>query len=125
MLKLLIVEDYELILNKMADNLSNQGYELLKAATGQAAINIVKEQKPEIILLDLGLKDMSGLDVLREAKALNPKTCVIVLTGFDVESTKEKAFEQGADYFLAKPIPLKKLREFIAQAAKKLTGNNQ
>ncbi|RJP29198.1 MAG: response regulator [Candidatus Omnitrophota bacterium] len=125
MLKLLIVEDYELILNEMADNLANQGYAVLKAATGQAAIDLIKEQNPQIIILDLNLKDMSGLQVLREAKAFNPKICVIVLTGFDVETTKEKSFQQGADYFLVKPIPLAKLKEFIAQAAKTVSNNRQ
>ena len=125
MLKLLIVEDYELILNEMADNLATHGYTVFKALTGRAAINIIKEQSPQIIILDLNLKDMSGLDVLRVAKALNPKTCVIVLTGFDVETIREKSFQQGADYFLVKPIPLAKLKEFIAQAAKTVLESSQ
>jgi DNA-binding response OmpR family regulator len=118
MLKLLIVEDHQFILDEMAESLSAQGYAVLKASTGKEGISIVKEQRPEIIILDLYLKDMSGLRVLRETKAANPKTCVIVLTGFDVETTKEKAFQQGADYFLIKPVPWATLKEFVAQAAK-------
>jgi len=125
MLKLLVVEDYELILNEMSESLERQGYTVLRAATGENAIALIKEQSPQIILLDLNLKDMSGLRVLREAKAFNPKVCVIVLTGFDVETTREKAFAQGANYFLVKPIPLAKLKEFIAQAAKNFTENSQ
>ena len=124
MLKLLIVEDQKTILEELVEVLENQGYAVFKALTGKEAISLIQEQKPQIIILDLYLDDMSGLNVLREAKAANPKTCVIVLTGFDVESTKEKAFAMGADYFLIKPIPLAVLKEYLAEVAKGIMEKN-
>ena len=124
MLKLLIVEDQKGILEEMVETLAAQGFAVFKALTGKEAISIIQEQKPEIIILDLYLDDMSGLNVLKEAKAADPKTCVIILTGFDVESTKEKAFSLGADYFLIKPIPLAALKEYLAEVAKGIMKKN-
>jgi DNA-binding response OmpR family regulator len=124
MLKLLVVEDQKTILEELVEVLEKQGYAVFKALTGKEAIALIHEQKPQIIILDLYLDDMSGLNVLKEAKAVNPKTCVIVLTGFDVESTKEKAFALGADYFLIKPIPWAVLKEYIAEVANRLEKNN-
>lgn len=123
MLKILIVEDVEIILNGIAENLENQGYAVFKAPTGKEALSIVREQNPQLIILDLYLPDMSGLQILKEAKAFNSKICVMILTGFDVETTKEKAFEMGADYVLIKPIPPGLLEEKIAEATKTITEN--
>jgi two-component system NtrC family response regulator len=118
MLKLLIVEDQKTILEELVEVLEKQGYTVFKALTGKEAIALIQEERPQIIILDLYLDDMSGLNVLKEAKAANPKTCVIVLTGFDVESTRQKAFAMGADYFLIKPIPWAVLKEYLAEVAK-------
>ena len=124
MLKLLIVEDQKSILEELVEVLEAQGYVVSKALTGKEAISLIQEQKPQIIILDLYLEDMSGLNVLKEAKAANPKTCVVVLTGFDVETTKEKAFTMGADYFLIKPIPWAVLKEYLAEIAKGIEKDN-
>jgi len=124
MLKLLIVEDHPPILEELSEDLISKDYTILQALTGKGAIAVIQEQKPEIVLLDLYLPDMSGLKVLRTAKAMNPKTCVMILTGFDVMTTREMAFEQGADYFLIKPIPLAVLKKFIAEAVKGVSGEN-
>jgi len=124
MLKLLIVEDQKSILEELVEVLEAQGYAVSKALTGKEAISLIQEQKPQIIILDLYLEDMSGLNVLKEAKAANPKTCVVVLTGFDVETTKEKAFAMGADYFLIKPIPWAVLKEYLAEIAKGIEKDN-
>jgi DNA-binding response OmpR family regulator len=122
--KLLIVEDQKAILEELVEVLEKQGYAVFKALTGKEAIALIHQQNPQIIILDLYLDDMSGLNVLKEAKAVNPKTCVIVLTGFDVETTKEKAFALGADYFLIKPIPWTVLKEYLAEIAKGITEKN-
>jgi DNA-binding response OmpR family regulator len=123
-LKLLIVEDQKTILEELVEVLKKQGYAVFKAVTGKEAIALIHEQEPQIIILDLYLDDMSGLNVLKEAKAVNPKTCVIVLTGFDVETTRQKAFALGADYFLIKPIPWAVLKEYLAQVSKGITEKN-
>lgn len=121
MLKLLIVEDHKSQLEEMVEALEGQGYTIFHALTGKEAITIIQEQKPELLILDLYLEDMSGLRVLREAKENNPKACVIILTGFNHQSTKEKAHRMGADYFLIKPIPLATLKEYVAQVANEIT----
>jgi len=124
MLKLLVVEDQKIILEELVEVLEKQGYTVFKAPTGKEAIALIHEQKPQIIILDLYLHDMSGLNVLKEAKTVTPKTCVIVLTGFDVESTKEKALALGADYFLRKPIPWTMLKEYVAEVSKGIMEKN-
>jgi CheY-like chemotaxis protein len=125
MLKLLIVEDQKMQLEAMVESLETQGYTILQASTGEEAISVIQEQKPELILLDLYLEDMTGLRVLIKAKEFNPKCCVIILTGFDVDTTKEKAFSLGADYFLIKPIPLAVLKQCLSEAAKTITEKDR
>jgi len=125
MFKILIVEDQKGIAEGLEELLEVQGYTVLRAFSGKEALELVHKEKPQIILLDLYLNDMSGLKVLQEAKADSPKTCVIVLTGFDVETTRQKALGLGADYFLTKPLPWPVLKDYLAEATKEIANSNR
>lgn len=102
---ILVVEDERTISNFICRALTSAGYRALPAATGKEALTLYFSHRPDLILLDLGLPDMDGLEVLEQVAA-DPQeaTPVIVLTARDRESEKVKALDMGADDYIVKPF---------------------
>lgn len=104
--EILIVEDNLLNLTVEADLLKSFGYEPKKAKNGFEALKILTEVKIDLILLDMELPKMHGLELLQEIK-LNPETRsirVVAITGYSDSASKEKFLEAGCYAVLAKPI---------------------
>lgn len=102
--KILIVEDDTFILEMYATKLLNFGYEVLTATDGDEALKIVKDKKPDFILLDLILPSVDGFDVLKAVRK-NPKSKsipVILLTNLGERKDVEKGLKLGADDYLIK-----------------------
>jgi two-component system, OmpR family, KDP operon response regulator KdpE len=100
--RVLVVDDEPSILRVVAANLRARGYEALTAASGKDALTVVETQQPDCIVLDLGLPDVSGLEVLRHLRAWT-RTPVVILTAVDDERHKATAFDLGADDYVTKP----------------------
>jgi DNA-binding response OmpR family regulator len=114
---LLLVEDDALLRTFLGDNLTADGYDVLLAETARDALRALEYKKPGLALLDLGLPDGSGLDLLRQvreadgvASRLDPTIPVVVLTGRTGEIDRVRAFERGADDFVGKPFSYPELR---------------
>nr|MBA2514839.1 response regulator transcription factor [Solirubrobacterales bacterium] len=114
---ILVVEDDPVVRTFLADNLTADGYELHLAETIRDAVRVLEYKQPDLAILDLGLPDGSGLDLLqrvREADAagsrIDPGLPVLVLTGRAGELDRIRGFERGADDFLAKPFSYGELR---------------
>ena len=114
---ILVVEDDPAVRTFLADNLTADGYELHLAETIRDAVRVLEYKQPDLAILDLGLPDGSGLDLLqrvREADAagsrIDPGLPVLVLTGRAGELDRIRGFERGADDFLAKPFSYGELR---------------
>ncbi len=108
-LRILVVDDEPAILRFLRAGLGSQGYLVVEAATGQAALDAVKQRRADLIVLDLGLPDMDGLDVIRrirEGGALQP---IIVLSSRDNEAAKVAALDLGADDYVTKPFGIDEL----------------
>lgn len=107
--KILLVED-EL---RMAENLKQvftiKGYEVILALTGKDAIELYQKEKPDVVLLDLGLPDMNGRDVLKDIKTKRPELKVVIVSGYGEKDVEEELLKLGADYFLSKPVMPSKL----------------
>ena len=103
MIKILVVDDEDSIRQTLRLNLVPRGFQVLEAATGGEALKQIKDGKPQLIVLDLGLPDMSGIDVLKEVRTWS-KIPIIVLTVTDDESTKVSLLDCGADDFMTKPF---------------------
>src|SRR4051812_29882094 len=99
---ILIVEDESQIRRFLRTTLSSNGYRLFEADTGQEALRQTGLQHPDLIILDLGLPDMDGLDVLRQLREWT-STPVIILSVRDQEHDKVAALDNGADDYLTKP----------------------
>lgn len=102
----LIVDDEEDILEFVSYNLSKEGYKILTAANGKEALSIAEEHRPELIILDIMMPGMDGIEVchmLRENKELN-NTLIVFLSARNESFTQVSALEAGGDDYITKPI---------------------
>lgn len=100
---LLLIEDELAIRRFLRTSLSNEGYRLVEAESGQQAIRLAKQQPPDLVLLDLGLPDMDGQEVLRQLREWLTAP-VVILSARDQEQEKVQALDNGADDYLTKPF---------------------
>ncbi len=113
MKRLLIVDDESGIVEEVTDFLQEEGYEVHSADTGEEGIHRLRELKPDLLILDMKLPDMSGIDVLRVCKQESPHTKVIVNTGYVDQKLIDEAEMLGRDVFLQKPFDLERLKSEI------------
>src|SRR4029453_17098596 len=106
--RVLVVDDEPSILRGVAATLRARGYEALTAASGTAALTAIETQQPDCIVLDLGLPDVGGLEVLRRLRTW-ASTPVVILTPRDDERARTRALELGADDYLPKPFAMAEL----------------
>ncbi|WP_460447899.1 response regulator [Alsobacter sp. SYSU BS001988] len=106
---LLVVDDEGPIRRLMRTSLGAQGYRVLEAATGAAALAAAARDAPDAILLDLGLPDIGGLEVIRRLRASGDPTPIIVLSSRDDERGKVEALDLGADDYVTKPFGMAEL----------------
>ncbi len=109
--RVLVVDDEPQILRALRINLSVRGYEVTIAATGAAALDAAAEHRPDVVILDLGLPDMSGIDVLAGLRGWLTAP-VIVLSARTDSSDKVEALDAGADDYVTKPFGMD---EFLAR----------
>ena len=113
MIKLLVVDDEPGICDILKRVFSPIGFTVLTATNGQSAISIVKKEKPKVVLLDVRMLGMSGLEVLKEIKKIDDSIKVIMVTIMDDEKTKAEAKKLGADDFVTKPFISEHLEEIV------------
>jgi two-component system, response regulator RegA len=99
----LIVEDDPVLRSRLARALRERGYEAREAADGEDALRQARDETPEYVLVDLRMPGVTGLDVVREVKALDPTTVVVVLTGYGSIATAVESVRLGAAHYLTKP----------------------
>jgi DNA-binding NtrC family response regulator len=114
--KLLVVDDERLIRWSLEQTLAKAGYEVSTASTGDAAIASVREDLPDLVLLDLKLPDTSGLQVLRQLKELAPHVQVLIMTAYADVGTAVEAMKLGAYDYLPKPIDFENLAVTVRNA---------
>lgn len=105
----LIVDDEPSIVNLVRMNLRMEGHDTICAYSGQEAIDAYTYQTPDIVLLDIGLPDMDGYDVLTQIRNLNESAAVIFMTADNKRTSKILALELGADDYITKPFDNKEL----------------
>jgi two-component system KDP operon response regulator KdpE len=108
-LRVLVVDDEPAILRFLRAGLAAQGYVVAEADTGRAALEAVRRGATDLMVLDLGLPDMDGLDVIRALRADGVAIPVIVLSSRDDERAKVAALDLGADDFVTKPFGIDEL----------------
>ena len=114
---LLLVEDDRRVMRLFASVLSGGGYRVWEASSGQTALDLAREKMPDLVLLDVGLPDLSGLEVCRQIKADAALTgmLVVMVSGEAIAPTdKVEGLGVGADDYLIKPVDL---NELVARVA--------
>ncbi len=112
MSRILVIEDDRSILTGVRDNLEMEGFEVYCAETGDAALDIARKKKPDLIVLDLMLPDMSGFDILKKIREDGSDAYVVILTAKKEEIDKVRGLNLGADDYVTKPFSL---MEFLAR----------
>ncbi len=115
--KILIAEDDPKNMKVVAMALRPHGYTLLKATDGEEALEIALRDTPDLILLDMQLPKMSGLEVTRKLREMPAFSHIpiIALTAYAMKGDKEKFIEAGCDAYLSKPINTRELPRVIAE----------
>jgi CheY-like chemotaxis protein len=117
MCRILLVEDNELNRDMLSQRLARRGYEVLGAASASEGLTAAESELPDVVLMDLTLPGMDGLEATRRLKA-NPRTGripVIALTGWAAQEDRDRAMAAGCDEFDTKPIELARLIEKIVR----------
>ena len=114
--KILIVDDEKHVRYTLKRILRRDDYEIVTVESGNAALQLIKKQVFDLALVDINLKDMSGMEVLDVLSETHPDTAVIVLTGYASLETSIKSLRQGVHDYLFKPTKAAELRESVRTA---------
>jgi two-component system nitrogen regulation response regulator GlnG len=114
---LLIDDDDALVPEQVRHALPVSAYTLTRAATGEAGLAKVRSESPDVILLDLHLPDLSGLEVYRRIRAIDARIVVVFVTMAKTADAAIEAMKQGAFNYLHKPLDLRQLRQVVDEAA--------
>ena len=114
--KVLIVEDNPQNMKVATMSLRPQGYEIVQAVDGEEAIEMAVKELPDLILMDIQLPKMSGLDATRKLRQMPAfeKVPIVALTAYAMKGDKEKTAQAGCNYYLSKPVNTRELRQVVA-----------
>jgi DNA-binding response OmpR family regulator len=119
-LRLLLVEDDRSLAAGLSLALRNKGFAVNHVARGDHALLSIRTDPPDLMILDLGLPDMDGLDVLRQLRSTNRALPVLILTARDTTSEKIAGLDLGADDYLAKPFDIDELDARLRAMSRRL-----
>ena len=116
MKKILVVDDEEVIREGMRRILSAEGYQVETSASGRSAIEKIQEHDFDVVITDLKMENVSGMDILKEVNRLHPETRVIMLTAYaTLDATIEAIRERIYDFF-PKPVKIDELKKSVKKA---------
>nr|WP_209853242.1 response regulator [Paenibacillus sediminis] len=108
--KVLIVDDQNGIRILLMEVFNSEGYNTFQAANGKIALEIVKNESPDLVLLDMKIPGMDGLEILKHIKAMNPNIKVIMMTAYGELDMIKEATELGALMHFTKPFDIDEMR---------------
>jgi len=118
--KLLIVDDERVALKNLEHIMKKEGYGVTATQSGQNALKLLEEQQFDVVLTDLRMEKVDGLQVLNKCRELHPDSEVIMITGFATLGSAVEAMKQGAFYYIAKPFKLDEVRKVVKEAVHKV-----
>lgn len=118
--KLLVVDDEEEICDFLKAFFEERDFEVRTASSGESALEAVAEVKPQVILLDVHMPGMDGMNALREIKKKYPQIKVIMVTALETREKIEEAIRLGADNYITKPLSLEYLERDVHEKISQL-----
>ncbi|MDY6954969.1 MAG: response regulator, partial [Thermodesulfobacteriota bacterium] len=125
MTKLLVIDDERSILEMLELSLSREGYEVLTAENGEKGVSSFQEHRPKLVLTDVKMPGIDGIEVLKRIKAIDPEAEVIVITGHGDMDTAIAALQHQASDFVTKPIRDDVLMVSLQRAEKRVAMSEQ
>lgn len=122
--KILVVDDEPHIVRALSINLSARHYEVLTALNGRQAIDAAAHSQPDLVLLDLGLPDLDGVDVIRALRGWS-KVPIVVVSGRSETEAKVRALDAGADDYVSKPFNIAELLARVRAVSRRSAGAEQ
>ncbi len=114
LIKILVVDDEPKVCEQVKLFFQSKGYEATTATNGEEAIAKLKYERPHLVLLDVRMPGVNGIEVLRQAKKLDPAVGVIMVTAVQDEEVFKEALEEGAFDYLTKPLNLTYLESRVS-----------
>jgi DNA-binding NtrC family response regulator len=121
MSKLLIVDDEQGMRQLLSIVFGREGHEVRAAENGRRGLEMLREERADLIVSDVKMPDMGGIELLRAARELSPEVAVVMMTAFATVDTAREAFKLGADDFITKPFDIDELKLIVAKALERLT----
>jgi CheY-like chemotaxis protein len=114
---ILVVEDYDDVRRMLKVLLESEEFRVLEAATGSEALDVIRHQRPDVILMDLALPGFDGFETIRRIRTIDgfQNTPIVVLTAYTGPSTYENAIRAGSNYFMAKPTDFDELAALLEE----------
>lgn len=116
----LVVEDDDLIRGIFVDIIKSKGYSVLEATNGREALQIIGEHPINIIVSDMKMPVMDGMQLLRAVKTSYPEIPVVVITGFDNEYTEKQVLAAGADAYVTKPFKVEDVSSTLQEVHQRI-----
>lgn len=113
---ILVVDDDAQLRQSFAKLLDAEGYDVVAAATGEEGIEVVKEKMPDLVIMDIRMPGMGGLEAFRKMKLIEPKMTAIIMTAFGTTETAIEATRLGAFDYILKPFEIPEILKLIEQA---------
>ena len=117
---LLIVDDEEIALRNLQHVMEKEGYRVTATQSGATAVSLLESQRFDVVLTDLRMEGVDGMDVLKKSRELRSEAEVIFITGYATAESAVQALKHGAFYYIAKPFRLEEVRKVVAEALEKV-----
>jgi two-component system response regulator (stage 0 sporulation protein F) len=125
MTKILIVDDEKDTCDFVQNFFDNRGFKVFCAMNGHHALEIVKREKPRIILLDVRMRQMNGIETLKKIRMLDKGVKVIMVSAAEEQDKMDAARELGAMRYITKPLVLEELESAVAACVRQKKGKNE
>ena len=112
---ILIVDDDKSIRYSLK-RMMEEHYSILTAQNGEEALNQVRENPPDLVIMDIKMPGRNGIEVLKEIKSIDPKSLVIIMTAYGTTETAIEAMKYGAFDYILKPFPIPRMRALVEKA---------
>ena len=122
MTRILVLDDEVETCDLLKRYLTKKGFQVYTAVSGEDAVNIVKEERPHIVLLDIRMPGMGGIEALKKIKEIDREIGVVMITAVKEEETAKEILKLGADDYITKPMDLKYLDNVLMVKIAMMTG---
>jgi len=119
---ILIVDDDLMLLSLLTDTLHSVGYDTRSASEGVSAMEVIREEDIDIVIADISMPGMDGIELLQKIKDVHPRLPVILMTGVSMNGIRSRALQAGADGFLDKPFRLSAIEDMMVRLVNKRTS---